>query len=84
VQAYQAMRGASFLVAVIFAAEIGDIRRFDTPRQLMAFLGLARRALDRQHSSAHQPDFSGQWPGATGADRSCLDLSLPGEGQRSS
>ena len=23
----------------IFAAEIGDVRRFDTPRQLMAFLG---------------------------------------------
>jgi len=40
VKAYQAMRGASFLVAVIFAAEIGDIRRFETPRQLMAFLGL--------------------------------------------
>ena len=40
VQAYQAMRGASFLVAVTFAAEIGDIRRFETPRQLMSFLGL--------------------------------------------
>ena len=40
VAAYQAMRGASFLVAVIFAAEIGDVRRFDTPRQLMSFLGL--------------------------------------------
>lgn len=40
VEAYQAMRGASFLVAVIFAAEIGDVRRFDTPPQLMAFLGL--------------------------------------------
>lgn len=40
VKAYQAMRGASFLVAVTFAAEIGDVRRFDTPRQLMAFLGL--------------------------------------------
>jgi len=40
VEAYQAMRGASFLVAVIFAAEIGDVRRFDTPRQLMSFLGL--------------------------------------------
>ena len=39
VEAYQAMR-ASFLVAVIFAAEIGDVRRFDTPRQLMSFLGL--------------------------------------------
>jgi transposase len=40
VDAYQAMRGASFLVAVTFAAEIGDVRRFDTPRQLMSFLGL--------------------------------------------
>ena len=40
VEAYQAMRGASFLVSVTFAAEIGDVRRFDTPRQLMSFLGL--------------------------------------------
>jgi transposase len=40
VEAYQAMRGASFLVAVTFAAEIGDVRRFDTPRQLISFLGL--------------------------------------------
>jgi transposase len=40
VEAYQAMRGVSFLVAVTFAAEIGDVRRFDNPRQLMAFLGL--------------------------------------------
>jgi len=40
VEAYQAMRGASFLVAVTFTAEIGDVRRFDTPRQLMSFLGL--------------------------------------------
>ena len=40
VEAYQAMRGASFVVAVTFAAEIGDVRRFDTPRQLASFLGL--------------------------------------------
>jgi transposase len=40
VAAYQAMRGVSFLVAVTFVAEIGDVRRFDSPRQLMAFLGL--------------------------------------------
>src|ERR671927_1570898 len=40
VAAYQAMRGVSFLVAVTFAAEIGDVRRFESPRQLMAFLGL--------------------------------------------
>jgi len=40
VAAYQAMRGVSFLVAVTFVAEIGDVRRFDNPRQLMSFLGL--------------------------------------------
>ena len=40
VVAYQALRGVSFLVAVCFASEVGDVRRFDHPRQLMAFLGL--------------------------------------------
>lgn len=40
VEAYQAMRGVSFVVAVTFVAEIGDLRRFDNPRQVMAFLGL--------------------------------------------
>lgn len=40
VAAYQAMRGVSFIVAVTFVAEIGDVCRFDNPRQLMAFLGL--------------------------------------------
>jgi transposase len=40
VRAYQAMRGVSFIVAATFAAEVGDVRRFDNPRQLMAFLGL--------------------------------------------
>ena len=40
VAAYQAMRGVSFIVAVTFVAEIGDVRRFGNPRQLMAFLGL--------------------------------------------
>jgi len=40
VAAYQAMRGVSILVAATFAVEVGDVRRFDSPRQLMAFLGL--------------------------------------------
>jgi transposase len=40
VAAYQAMRGVCFLVAVTFVAEIGDVGRFDNPRQLMSFLGL--------------------------------------------
>ena len=40
VAAYQAMRGVSFVVAVTFAAEIGDVRRFDKARQVTAFVGL--------------------------------------------
>src|SRR5918911_678368 len=40
VAAYQALRGVALLTAVTFAAEIGDVRRFDSPRQLMAYLGL--------------------------------------------
>jgi transposase len=40
VAAYQALRGVSFIVAVTFVSEVGDVRRFDSPRQLMAFLGL--------------------------------------------
>lgn len=40
VEAYQAMRGVAFITAVTFVAEIGDIRRFQTAPQLMAYLGL--------------------------------------------
>ena len=40
VDAVQALGGVSFVTAVGLVAEIGDIRRFDHPRQLMAFLGL--------------------------------------------
>jgi transposase len=40
VEAYQAMRGVALLTAVTFVAEIGDVRRFETPRQPMAYLGL--------------------------------------------
>ena len=40
VSAFQAMRGVQFLTAVTMVAEAGDLRRFEHPRQLMAFLGL--------------------------------------------
>jgi transposase len=40
VEAYQALRGVALLTAVTFVAEIGDVRRFESPRQLMAYLGL--------------------------------------------
>jgi transposase len=40
VQALQALRGVQLVVAATLAAEIGQIDRFDSPRQLMAYLGL--------------------------------------------
>lgn len=40
VEAYQALRGVQDTVAITTAAELGDITRFDSPRQLAAFVGL--------------------------------------------
>jgi transposase len=40
VEALQALRGVQFTVAVTMVAEIGDLTRFDTPREPMKFLGL--------------------------------------------
>ncbi len=40
VKAIQAMRGVRLLVALGTIAELGDLRRFDHPRKLMAYLGL--------------------------------------------
>jgi transposase len=40
VEALQALRGVQFTVAVTMVAEIGDLTRFEHPRELMKFLGL--------------------------------------------
>jgi transposase len=40
VEALQALRGVQLHVAVTVAAELGDLNRFDSPRQLFAYLGL--------------------------------------------
>jgi len=40
VEAIQALRGIQFTTAVTLIAELGDLTRFDTPRQLMSYLGL--------------------------------------------
>jgi transposase len=36
----QALKGIRMVTAATIMAEIGDLRRFETPRQLMAYLGL--------------------------------------------
>ncbi len=40
VDALQALRGVGLIGAVTIMAGIGDLRRFDSPRQLMGYLGL--------------------------------------------
>lgn len=47
VQALQALRGVQHTVAVTTVAELGDLTRFDSPRQLAAYLGL----VPGEHSS---------------------------------
>jgi len=43
VKALQALRGISLITAVVLVAEIGDLRRFGTAPELMAYLGLVPR-----------------------------------------
>jgi transposase len=50
VDALQALRGVQFTAAVTTVAEIGDLTRFDTPRELMKFLGL----IPSEYSSGDQ------------------------------
>src|SRR5438132_3776190 len=40
VEALQALRGVQFTVAITTIPELGDLTRFDNPRQLMSYLGL--------------------------------------------
>jgi transposase len=40
VEALQALRGVQFTVAVTIVAELGDLTRFENPRQVMTYLGL--------------------------------------------
>ena len=50
VEAIQALRGIQFTAAVTLIAELGDLHRFDTPRQLMSYLGL----IPSEHTSGER------------------------------
>jgi transposase len=48
VEALQALRGVALIVAAGLVAEVGDMRRFDNPRQLITLSwSCARRAFER-------------------------------------
>jgi len=55
IEALQALRGVQFTVAVTVVAEVGDLTRFDNPRQLMAYLGL----VPSEHSSGGKRRLGG-------------------------
>jgi transposase len=46
-KAYQSLKGIGLLTAAVLVAEIGDITRFKSPKQLMAYIGL----IPGEHSS---------------------------------
>ncbi len=50
VQALQSMRGISMIVAATTVAEVGDLKRFHTPAELMSYLGL----VPSEHSSGQK------------------------------
>jgi len=50
VEAIQALRGVQFIAAVTLIAELGELTRFATPRQLMSDLGL----VPSEHSSGER------------------------------
>jgi transposase len=50
IQAFQCLRGIQVISATRLAAELGDVRRFTTPRQMMAYVGL----VPSEHSSGYR------------------------------
>nr|VFK26353.1 MAG: Transposase IS116/IS110/IS902 family protein [Candidatus Kentron sp. LPFa]VFK36230.1 MAG: Transposase IS116/IS110/IS902 family protein [Candidatus Kentron sp. LPFa] len=46
-----ALRGIDKISAMVLLAELGDISRFDSPKQLMAYLGLGTQSTDHFSSS---------------------------------
>jgi transposase len=68
VRALQAMRGVAMIVAVTIVAELGDLNRFDSPRELMSYLGL----VPSEHSSGKSRRIGGITKAGNGHVRKAL------------
>jgi transposase len=68
VRALQALRGMALVAAATVVAELGDITRFTSPRQLMAYLGL----VPSEHSSGGTRRQGGITKAGNGAARRML------------
>ena len=68
VKALQVLRGFAFINAVVVTAEIGDLRRFERPRELMGFVGL----VPSEHSSGDRVRRGGLTKTGNGRARKAL------------
>lgn len=68
IEALQALRGVQFTVAVITIAELGDLTRFDRPRQLMSDLGVT----PSEYSSSDRRRLGGITKAGNGQARRAL------------
>lgn len=68
VEAVQALRGYRLVNAAALVAEIGDPRRFDSPRQLMAYLGM----VPSEHSTGDRRRLGGLTKTGNGRARRVL------------
>jgi hypothetical protein len=80
VQALQALRGVQFLVAITVVAELGDLTRFDSPRQLAAFVGLVPSEYSTGRRVGSGPSPRPARPRAPRLDRKRVGVSPSGEG----
>ena len=53
VEGLMALRGCRLITAMTVVAELGDITRFDSPRQLMSYLGLVPRPVSHRVVRRH-------------------------------
>jgi len=83
VVALQALRGVQSTVAVTMAAEVGDLTRFENPRQLTAYLGLIpseyssgrseNKEASRRLGTVMRVGCSSKEPGRIGTRRGCRE-----------
>lgn len=90
VLAVQALRGVQWVVALTVIAELGDITRFDNPRQLGAFVGLiptegstgTKRRLGPDHQDRQWSCSQGPGRGSLGIPLSRQDVATDPEEER--
>lgn len=67
IRALQTLRGVDLIVAVTFATEVGDVSRFESPRQLMGYLGL----VPGERSTGEKVRRGGITKAGSGRDGTC-------------